>query len=117
MTKLKDLVSRLESVRFKTANDKINQTERNNLKKDFNDSLASDLADMGFTVALTNDGVVLTIESEKDTVYIAVDGVVKNLDYDLEFEISEYELKVAKQVERELIRQERAKQRANKSKE
>lgn len=101
MTKTKELVLSIANVKYEVNNDKIKQTDRNNLKKQFLDSLLEDLKDNGLTVNRTNDGIVLTVESKNDTVYITIDGVVKNLDYDLNFEIDEYELKTEKQAERE----------------
>lgn len=101
MTKTKELVLSIANVKYEVNNDKIKQTDRNNLKKQFLDSLLEDLKDNGLTVNRTNDGIVLTVESKNDTVYITIDGVVKNLDYDLNFEIDEYELKIEKQAERE----------------
>ena len=101
MTKTKELVLSIANVKYEVNNDKIKQTDRNNLKKQFLDSLLEDLKDNGLTVNRTNDGIVLTVESKNDTVYITIDGVVKNLDYELNFEIDEYELKTEKQAERE----------------
>lgn len=114
MKVLKNYVGVIEGKKFKTANDKINQTERNELKRDLLNCLKEDFEKNGFQATLTNDGVVLTIESERDTLFIAIDPVVKNLDYDLDFEKSEYDLKIAKQLEREAIRKKRAEQRAKK---
>ena len=111
MVKLVDFVNGMNVKAFDITNDKIKQTERNALKKDFLDVLLETLSENGLTVARTNDGIVLTIPSKKDDIYVAIDGVVKNLDYDLDFEIDEYKLKLEKQLERELERKKKAESR------
>lgn len=107
MTKLTNLINTLGEKNFEIANDKIKQTERNALKKDFLDTLLETLTDNGFDAERTNDGVVIVLQANR-TIYIAIDAVVKNLDYDIDFETAEYETKIAKQVERELERQKKA---------
>lgn len=101
MKNTKALLEKVSNVAYEVNNDKIKQTDRNNLKKDFLEAIFTDLEGAGFTVNRTNDGVILTVPSKKDDIFIAIDGVIKNLDFDLEGEIAEYELKVEKQAERE----------------
>lgn len=101
MEKLLNLQETISGKKFEIANDKIKQTDRNALKKEFLDSLKDSLDSQGFDVERTDDGVVLVLQAENTPIYIAIDGVVKNLDYDLDLEIAEYETKLEKQAERE----------------
>lgn len=112
MTKLFELVASVGAKKFEIANDKIKQTERNGLKKDFLDTLKETFVGAGFDVERTGDGVVLVLQAKNTSIYVAVDAVIKNLDYDLDFEVSEYELKIQKQTEREIARAEKAKANA-----
>lgn len=108
MTKLLELQTQIEATSYEIANDKIKQTERNLLKSQLLDSIFQDLEADGFEVSRTGDGVILTLEPKNTTVYVAVDVVVKNLDYDLTTAINEYDLKMEKQAEREAERLARA---------
>lgn len=112
MKQLFELNEKVASRKFEVANDKIKQTERNTLKKEFLDTLKETFGNAGFDVERTADGVVLVLQAENTPVYIAVDAVIKNLDYDLDFEVSEYGLKLEKQAEREKARAEKAKANA-----
>ena len=100
MTKLKNFLNEMGERKFTFSNGKVQQTERNALKKDFLDILKETMIDNGFDVERTDEGVVIVLESNR-VIFIALNAVVKNLDYDIEFEVAEYENKLAKQVERE----------------
>lgn len=113
MEKLLNFVSQLEGADIAVSNDKIKQTERNAIKKDVLDSLLETFANAGLSVFRTNDGVVLSVQNAKTEIFIAVDAVIKNLDYDVEFEVEEYDYKIMKQEEREAERKLRAEERAN----
>lgn len=110
----KNLANKVAERKFKVANDKINQTERNGLKQEVLAELADVLENAGYETFRTNDGVVMRLMAKNVEIFVAVDGVVKNLDYDLDYEISEYELKVAKQLERQKEREAKAKANAKK---
>lgn len=106
---MKQFVNGVVNAKYEVSNGKIKQTQRNGIKKDFLDALTDVFANAGFETFRTNDGVVLAIPNKRTEVFIAIDGVVKNLDYDLDFEIGEYELKLQKQAEREQEKKDRAK--------
>lgn len=108
MEKLRDLQANVLNTKLEVSNDKIKQTVRNELKRDFLDVLNETFENAGFDVARTNDGVILKLGAKNIDVFVAVDAVIKNLDYDLDYEISEYELKIAKQVAREEERKAKA---------
>lgn len=112
MEKLKDLQANVLNTKLEVSNDKIKQTVRNELKRDFLDVLNETFENAGFDVARTNDGVILKLGAKNIDVFVAVDAVIKNLDYDLDFEINEYNLKLEKQAEREKIRAEKSKANA-----
>lgn len=114
MTELKNVVLTVEGVSYEIANEKIKQTERNLLKKDILDAVYTDFVSAGFQAERTDDGVVLTLEPKNTTVYVSIDAVVKNLNYDLPTAITEYELKVQKQLEREEERKQKAVERSKK---
>lgn len=114
MTELKNVVLTVEGVSYEIANEKIKQTERNLLKKDILDAVYTDFVSAGFQAERTDDGVVLILEPKNATVYVSIDAVVKNLNYDLPTAITEYELKIQKQLEREEERKRKAVERSKK---
>ena len=109
MEKMKQFVNGVIDTKYEVSNGKIKQTQRNGIKKDFLDALSEALSGAGFETFRTNDGIILAIPNKRTEVFIAIDGVIKNLDYDLDFEIGEYELKLEKQAEREKERLEKSK--------
>lgn len=73
---------------FKVSNGKINQLERNALKADFVNALALDLADAGLVVGSVEKGFAVLMENDiLGSLSIVIDGVVKGLDYDFDFEV------------------------------
>lgn len=107
MNKIVDLTNSINEREFKFGEKSMNQTERNSLKKEVLDTLFETFDGAGLDVERVNDGVALVLQANKQVV-ITFDAVVKNIDYDVDFEKSEYELKLKKQVERELERKKKA---------
>ena len=114
MKNLAKLVAKVADTKYEVTNGKIKQTERNALKKSVVDAILEDLYSNGFEVFRTNDGTILKLSTATAVVEIpiAIDAVVKNLDYELDFEITEYELKLEKQAERERLRAEKSKEKS-----
>lgn len=109
MTKLFDLQSKVGSTVYEISNEKIKQTQRNALKKEVLDTLLETFAGAGFDVERTNDGVILVLDAKNTEINVAIDAVIKNLDYEVDVEVSEYNLKLEKQAERERAKAEKVK--------
>ena len=107
MVKLTNLVESINEREFKFGKKSMNQTERNALKKETLDTLLETFESAGLDVKRVNDGVALILQANKQII-ITFDAVVKNIDYDVDFEATEYEMKIARQVERELERKKKA---------
>lgn len=86
---------------FKVSNGKINQLERNAFKSAFVNALAKDLEIAGLTVGSVDKGFAVLVENnELGSVSIVIDGVVKGLDYDFDFEVSEEAIRQADKAEK-----------------
>ena len=86
---------------FKVSNGKINQLERNAFKADFVNALAKDVEDAGLTVGAVDKGcAVLGDNNELGSLSMVIDGVVKGLDYDFNFEVSEEAIRQADKAEK-----------------
>lgn len=86
---------------FKVSNGKINQLERNAFKADFVNALALDLADAGLTVGNVEKGFAVLVDNDDlGSLSIVLDGVVKGLDYDFDFEVSEQAVREAEKAEK-----------------
>ena len=86
---------------FKITNGKINQLERNAFKSAFVNALAKDLEIAGLTVGSVDKGfAVLVDNNELGSLSIVIDGVVKGLDYDFNFEVSEEAIRQADKAEK-----------------
>lgn len=73
---------------FKVSNGKINQLERNALKADFVNALALDLANAGLVVGSVEKGFAVLMDNDVlGSLSIVIDGVVKGLDYDFDYEV------------------------------
>ena len=105
MNKMVELANNINEREFKFGERSMNQTERNALKKEVLDTLLETFDGAGLDVERVNDGVILQANKQ---VVITFDAVIKNIDYDVDFEKSEYELKLEKQLERELERKRKA---------
>lgn len=110
MLKLTELKTKIEGTKFTKSGKGVQQTQRNGLKKEILDTLYETLASE-FTAHRTDDGVVILFETDGLDIYVAIDAVVKNLDYDADFEADEYAFKIEKQLERIAERERRAKER------
>lgn len=83
---------------FKVSNGKINQLERNAFKAEFVNALAKDLEIAGLTVGSVDKGFAVLVDNDElGSLSIVIDGVVKGLDYDFDFEVSE---EVARQADK-----------------
>lgn len=107
MNKMVELANSINEREFKFGERSMNQTQRNALKKEVLDTLLETFDGAGLDVERVNDGVAVILQANKQVV-ITFDAVIKNIDYDVDFEKSEYELKLEKQLERELERKRKA---------
>lgn len=86
---------------FKVSNGKINQLERNAFKAEFVNALALDLADAGLVVGNVEKGFAVLVDNDDlGSLSIVIDGVVKGLDYDFDFEVSEQAVREAEKAEK-----------------
>jgi hypothetical protein len=95
MEKFQNVLRGIKGLTLKETNDKINQVQRNEMKASVLDALQADFA--GVTnVARTKDGLVLEIQNDEiGTFYAVVDFTIKNLDYDLDGAIVDYNESIA----------------------
>jgi ribosome-associated translation inhibitor RaiA len=98
---MENFIKKVETMELKVSNEKINQTQRNNLKSEFIDALVSIFAEKGIDLHKTSDGLILKIEGNEHDIHIGIDAVVKGLDYDLVASIDEYSAKLDARVERQ----------------
>lgn len=112
MIKLQNLEARIADERIEVSGNKIQQTKRNELKADILDTLEQVFFDANFQTHRNDDGVVLVFQSKNLEFHVALDAVIKNLDYDIDFRNDEYQLKLEKRAERERIRKEKAERKA-----
>ena len=119
MKNLQNALLKIEQTTLKVSGEKINQTQRNEMKSDILRALVSDLAELGFSVAETADGAVVVIENETANVFISFDGTVKNLDFDLDGAVAEHQESINAKLERERLATEKrerlAKEKAEKA--
>jgi hypothetical protein len=110
MENLQTLVQATNTKKFTVSKDKIKQTERNALKSDILEALSSDLADSIEVVGRSKEGIVIALPNEMEgSIYAVVDVVLKNLDFDPEILISEYETaKAEKEAKARALAQKRA---------
>ena len=110
MENLQALVQETNTKKFSVSKDKIKQTERNALKSDILEALSSDLADSIEVVGRSKEGVIIALPNEMEgSIYGVVDVVLKNLDFDPEILISEYEMaKAEKERKAQALAQKRA---------
>lgn len=106
MAVFKDFVNTVAGATFKVSGKNIHQTERNALKIETKDALFALLESAGVKVHQTMDGIVMELPTERPvkTVFIALDPVIKNLEFDIAEEVAHYEDVMAKRVEREAER-------------
>lgn len=86
---------------FKVSNGKINQLERNAFKADFVNALALDLSNAGLVVGNVEKGFAVLIDNDQlGGLSIVLDGVVKGLDYDFDYEVDAEALRVAEKADK-----------------
>jgi hypothetical protein len=111
MNKLSSVVAAIKSKVFKMSGDKINQTERNAFKSEVLASLLSDLGSVG-SVSRTTDGIVLEVENDElGVVYLEFDVKVKDVSFDLNEAVTDYQTKVDAAAERVTSAAKRKEQR------
>lgn len=103
MKNLQAVLQEIETSTLKLSGEKINQIQRNDFKNRIIVAMVSDLTEAGFETAMTKDGAIVHLENETSSVYVGFDGTIKNLDYDLQGAIDEYEESVKSKLERERL--------------
>lgn len=107
---LKVLVETVKGAKYTVSNDKIKQTERNGLKRDFVSAVAEKLGEDVEIVGMSKKGVIIAVENDiEGAIYATVDVVLKDLDYDPTEDITDYNIALAKRLEREEKRKANAK--------
>jgi uncharacterized lipoprotein YajG len=101
MVKISQVIGAIAKLVLKSSNEKINQVQRNEVKALLTDALQGDLIANGLQVVKTKDGLVMVLSNDElGEFYAVVDLTIKNLDYDLDGAVAEYnealENKVAK---------------------
>lgn len=118
MKNLQNALSVVENVSLKVANEKINQVQRNQIKADLLKGLIDDLAEIGYSVNMTKEGLVLTVENEVANVYVLLDLTIKNLDFDLQGAVEDLkqaiEDKHQKEIDKQLAKEKREKEKVAK---
>lgn len=98
---------------FKITNGKINQLERNAFKSDFVNALAKDLEIAGLTVGSVDKGFAVLVDNDQvGSLSVVIDGVVKGLDYDFDFEVNEQAIKLQDKAEKQAKAKARKEARA-----
>jgi hypothetical protein len=111
MNKLSSVVAAIKSKVFKMSGDKINQTERNAFKSEVLASLLSDLGSVG-SVSRTADGIVLEVENDElGVVYLEFDVKIKDVSFDLNEAVTDYQTLVDARTERVTSAAKRKEQR------
>lgn len=104
--KLNALLEQVKETKYTVANDKMKQTERNELKRQLVDAVAEKLSEDIQIVGMSKKGVIVAVENDVEgAIYATVDVVVKGLDYDPAEDLEDYEIAEAKRIEREAKRQ------------
>lgn len=103
MKHLQEVLQKIEVATIKLSGEKINQIQRNDFKAQIVNAIIQDLKDNGFDANLTKDGAIIHLENETTSVYVGIDGTIKNLDYDLQGAVDEYNESVSARVERERL--------------
>jgi len=112
MEKLQALVQATNTQKFSVSKDKIKQTERNALKSDILEALSSDLETSIEVVGRSKEGIIIALPNEiEGSIYAVVDVVLKNLDFEPEVLIDEYEkAKAEKEAKAKALAEKRASQ-------
>lgn len=109
MEKFQNALNGIKGLVLKESNDKINQVQRNEMKASVLESLQADFASIT-NVFRTKDGLVLEIQNDEiGNFYAVVDFTIKNLDYDLDGAILDYNESVAEKERKALAKAEKVK--------
>lgn len=96
---------------LRDSNGKINQTDRNNLRKQLLDALIRDISGV-----MTSDGIIHEVEHEYwGSVFVELSIKIKDVDYDLNTAVDEYQEKLSKAETRRMEAERRSRERAEKS--
>ena len=98
---MENFIKKVGEMDLKVTNEKINQVQRNAIKSEFIDALVGMFAEQGIELHKTTEGLVLKIEGKEHDIHIALDPVVKNLDFDLVNSIDELSAKITARQERQ----------------
>jgi hypothetical protein len=101
MENLIKVLSSYKGFKFKVANEKINQLERNAFKSAFINALMLDLNYAGFEVGLVDKGVAVLVDNDElGPIAVVLDSVVKGLEYDFDYEVSAEAVKMAEKADK-----------------
>jgi hypothetical protein len=101
MENLIKVLSSYKGFKFKVANEKINQLERNAFKSAFINALMLDLNYAGFEVGLVDKGVAVLVDNDElGPIAVVLDSVVKGLEYDFDYEVSAEAIKMAEKADK-----------------
>lgn len=110
MTQFKQYVDLLNEADLKGSDTKINQVQRNGIKTYGLDALQRDLTDNGFTVHRTKEGLVIEIANQEfGTIFTVLDFKVKDLDFDVQEAVTEYNDAIAERERKALEKAEKVK--------
>ena len=98
---MENFIKKVETMELKVSNEKINQTQRNNLKAEFINSLIEMFRDRGIELHRTKDGLILKVEGNEYDIHFELDAVVKGLDFDLVASVDDYKTLLETRNERE----------------
>lgn len=101
MENLIKVLSSYKGFKFKVANEKINQLERNAFKSAFINALMLDLNYAGFEVGLVDKGIAVLVDNDElGPIAVVLDSVVKGLEYDFDYEVSAEAIKMAEKADK-----------------
>ena len=100
MKPLKNTLQEIDTLVLKESADKIQQVQRNQVKQMLMNGLFESLKSNGIQVDKVADGLTVTVDNQEiGAFFVTLDMKVRNLDYDLETEINDYNDKVAEKLE------------------
>lgn len=106
----KDYVTLLADADLKGSDTKINQLQRNAIKSYGLDAIKTDLVNAGLNVVRTKEGLVIEIyNKEFGTFYSVIDFKIKDLDYDVDGAVTDYELAIAEKERKAKAKAEKVK--------
>lgn len=110
MVKLLSVIGSIAKMVLKSSNEKINQVQRNEVKATLTEALQGDLIASGLQVVKTKEGLVMVLSNDElGEFYAVLDLTIKNLDYDLDGAVAEYEDAVAEKLAKAKAKAEKTK--------